>query len=229
MKKLFEISDKLIDNIRDDIFPILRLLENRVCWDANAKSSLRGLIELLKSNGYITFVGHVNRYHLTRVGESCLYDVPKFRKGVLKIFRGKRIRIVCVSSGRYDRRLMAGVVGDTPVHKIKSREHLKYVFPDIGDHEIEYIGRRFMVVRSHGKAPIDLYQGAADQIDLNACDFILLDGKECCPIATFKLHSDTEISARLVGSATDERFANLQDAIKGMASKHKRIGLSHQR
>lgn len=221
---MFDLSEKLQDNIKDDVRPFLKILDARTSWNEEAKQSLSKLIALLKKKKYISFIGHPNRYHLTRIGSSCLYDVPTFRKGALTPFRGKRVRIVCISSGRYDRQLWAGVVGDTPKNKLKVKEKPTYVFPDIGDHEIEYLGRRFMVIKSIGEDPIEFYQGSFKSIDLSECDFILLDGKECCPIATFKLATNGQIFGRLVGRSWGENFSTIPEAVKGMAKKNQIFG-----
>ena len=221
---MFDLSEQLQDKIKDDVRLFLKVLNSRTSWNENAKQSLSKLIALLKKKKYISFTGHPKRYHLTRIGTSCLYDVPTYRKGALTPFRGKRVRLVCISSGRYERQLMAGVVGDTPKNKLKVKEKPTYVFPDIGDHKIEYLGRRFMVIKSIGEDPIELFQGSFDSIDLSECDFILLDGKDCCPIATFKLVTNGQISGRLVGWTWDENFSTIQEAVKGMAKKNQRFG-----
>jgi len=70
---------------------------------------LKQLIHMLGRKRYITFVGHPARYRLTLIGQSCLMDVPANKRGHLSAFRGKRIRLVCVGSGRFERQLMAGV------------------------------------------------------------------------------------------------------------------------
>jgi hypothetical protein len=107
---MFDISLKIVDNLKDDIRPLLMRLNKRTIWNNISKENLRLLKETLAKKNYITFAGHTNRYHLRNVGESCLYDIPTNRRGALAIFRGKRVRIVCVRSGRYDRVLMAGEI-----------------------------------------------------------------------------------------------------------------------
>ena len=220
---MFDLADKMPDNIKDDVRPLLKALNSRKHWNDEAKSNLAKLTKLLRKMNYRSFVGHPRRYHLTRIGDSCLYDVPTYRKGVLTQFRGKRIRIVCVSSGRFDRLLMAGVVGDTPPRKLKVKEKTSFVFPAIGDHEISYLGRRFMVVNSRGNFPIELHQGSSEFIDLGSCDLILLDGKECCPIATMKYSATGELVGTLIGKKWGENFPSMKDAVAGMAKQHERV------
>ena len=193
---MFEITDKIRDNIKDEAWPYLLRLNKRTSWNDESKEHLEKLKIFLENKDYISFVGHPKRYHLTRIGDSCLYDVPTFRKGALTEFRGKRIRVVCVSSGRYDRLLMAGAVGATPKNKIKTKEKVSYVFPEIGDHKIAYLGRRYMAIEAKGKFPIELYQGSFDSIDLKSCDQILLDGKDCCPIATINYEPEKKVTGK---------------------------------
>jgi hypothetical protein len=223
---MFEITEKINDNIKDEAQPYLLRLNKRTSWNDESKDHLQELKIFLKNKNYITFVGHPKRYHLTRIGDSCLYDVPTFRKGALTEFRGKRIRVVCVSSGRYDRLLMAGAVGSTPKNKIKIKEKVSYEFPEIGVHKIAYLGRRYMVIESKGKFSIELYQRSFDSIDLNSCDLILLDGKNCCHIATFNYEPDDKLIGKLVGWSFPETFSNLRKAVQEMAKQNERFRTS---
>ena len=220
---MFDLTHKLPDNIKDDVRPFLDALVDRKGWNGATKSALSELKKILKKMKYKAFVGHPSRYHLTRIGASCLYDVPADRKGVLSLFRGKRVRIVCVSSGRFDRLLMAGVVGVTPAHLLRSRDKPNYVFPEVGDHEIAYLGRRYMLIKSTGTTAIELHQGSFQVVDSITCDYILLDGKECCPIATLKYENDEDLVGTLIGWSHGERFASIADAIRGMAKKSERF------
>lgn len=107
---MFQTEDKLPDPLGDDIGVLIGQLRARTNWGLR-EQCLRGqLVQRMTERDYICLVGHPRRYHLTLVGESCLYDVPESRRGALKAFRGKRIRLVCVRSGRFDRGLMAGLV-----------------------------------------------------------------------------------------------------------------------
>ena len=109
----FQLPDPLTDNAGI----LIKALQDCKTWGAQQKGLLEQLIHMLGRKQYITFVGRPARYHLTQIGQSCLIDVPTNKRGHLSAFRGKRIRLVCVSSGRFDRQLMAGVF--SAVHKCK--------------------------------------------------------------------------------------------------------------
>ena len=104
----------LEDNFNDNVLFAIKLLNTETKW-TNKKYGLQDkLIEILNSEGYIAFsVTNPNRYQLSKVGQSYLYDVPNNRRGHLSIFRGKRVRIICTSSGPHTLRgFMANVIGD---------------------------------------------------------------------------------------------------------------------
>jgi hypothetical protein len=107
---MFLAEEKLPDPLRGDIGKLIGELQARTTWGQREQDLRAQLVDRLAKQGYVSLVGHPSRYHLTLVAESCLYDVPPNRRGILKVFRGKRIRIVCVNSGRFDRGLMAGVI-----------------------------------------------------------------------------------------------------------------------
>ncbi len=107
---MFHAGEKLPDPLHGDIGELIGRLMARTTWGQREQTLRAQLADRLAKQGYVRLVGHPSRYHLTLVGESCLYDVPPKRRGKLKVFRGKRIRIVCVTSGRFDRGLMAGVI-----------------------------------------------------------------------------------------------------------------------
>ena len=60
---------------------------------------------------------------------------------------------------------------------------MNYVFPETGDHTIEWIGRRFMLLKADGIYKIELWQAADVFVETGAVDYILLDGLECMPFA----------------------------------------------
>jgi hypothetical protein len=106
-----DVSDTRPDPLTDDVGALLRKLNARAGWTQEAVDLLDELLALLKRKKYYRFDGHPSRYHLQGIGESYVYDVPMTQRGHLERFRGKTVRVVCVSSGRFDRSLMAGKVG----------------------------------------------------------------------------------------------------------------------
>ena len=109
---MFGIEERIPDTVKDDVSMLIEKLNDRKHWNEESKEKLAKLMKLLEKKGYIFFSGSPYRYHLYQVGNSCLYDIPMNRRGHLSIFRGKRVRIICVSSGRYSRTLSAGVVNE---------------------------------------------------------------------------------------------------------------------
>ncbi len=102
-------QNQIPDPLTDNAGILIKALQGRAQWGAEQKGVLEQLKLMLKRKGYISFVGHPNRYWLAPIVASYLYDVPLNRRGHLGVFRGERIRLVCVSSGRFDRQLMAGI------------------------------------------------------------------------------------------------------------------------
>ena len=100
---------QLPDPLTDNAGIIIKALQSRATCDDEQKGLLEQLIHMLGRKHYITFSGHPAKYHLTQIGQSCLMDIPANKRGHLSEFSGKRIRLVCVGSGRSDRQFMAGV------------------------------------------------------------------------------------------------------------------------
>ena len=104
-------EDQIIpDNDQSRIGGLLADFRKIQSGTRNYSGAKAELIEKLKESGYIEFQGGPRRYHIQRVGESYLYWVPKTKRGHLKRFRGKLIRILVIArgGGRMDRALMAG-------------------------------------------------------------------------------------------------------------------------
>jgi hypothetical protein len=112
---MFKSEDKQPDPLEGELGSLIKQLNDRTIWGHREQELRAQLVLLMEKLGYVHLVGHPNRYHVTLVGESCLYDVPENRRGTLKVFRGRRIRLICIRSGRYDRGLMAGPIDDRAV------------------------------------------------------------------------------------------------------------------
>ncbi len=104
---MFNSTDKIEDPCTDDAGQVINAMHKIPTWTKAKRALHNKLIELLAKNKHTCFVGHVDKYHLSIVGESCLYQVPTNRRGHLSMFRGKLIRLVCIGSGRYARSLLA--------------------------------------------------------------------------------------------------------------------------
>jgi hypothetical protein len=53
---------------------------------------------------------------------------------------------------------------------------------------------------------------------------VLFDGKDCCPIATFKLVGNGQIFGRLVGESWGENYSTIPEAVKEMVKKNRIFG-----
>ena len=126
---LISTESAVDDDIVDEVSTVLKTMSLESSW-SKKKSALRSeLVTLLNRKRYLSFEGSSYRYLVSRVGESYLYDVPLYKQGLLKKFKGKRIRIVSIQSGRYKRGYMAGVVGTTPKSLVVTKLVHKYSFP----------------------------------------------------------------------------------------------------
>jgi len=64
----------------------------------------------MRKLGNMMFMADPHRYHISQIGAACLFDVSENRRGFFKPFRGQRVRMVCIGSGRYKRVYMANKV-----------------------------------------------------------------------------------------------------------------------
>jgi len=99
-------SQKLTDNLKDEISFAIHQFNCIKTWDKQKKNIYDSIERMLESEKYIQFTADSRDYHLYRKGESCLYDVPANQQGALKVFRNKRVRLVCAGawnaySGRF--------------------------------------------------------------------------------------------------------------------------------
>ena len=104
---MFSLGEKIKDPCSDNAGQIMIEMQKIPTWTKAKRSLHNELTILLTKTKHICFVGHVDKYNLSIVGESCLYKIPTNRRGHLSMFRGKLIRLVCIKSGRYARLLLA--------------------------------------------------------------------------------------------------------------------------
>ena len=108
---MFSKEDMLKDNYEDEIKNILNMI-NKIQFNTKKKQELvSDLINLGIKKKYIIFGAYTHRYFIGRIGDSFIYDVPVKKRGNLKKFKGKTIRVICIGSGiRFCRDYMAGIV-----------------------------------------------------------------------------------------------------------------------
>jgi len=90
-------ENKIHDDLTDEIGKCLRELDTHPRWTKEKHKLFSNFERLAKKHKYIFFTGDFRDYHIERKGEHCLYDVPLNQKGALKVYCGKRIRLVCGS------------------------------------------------------------------------------------------------------------------------------------
>ena len=107
----FERTDTIKDSFSDEILDLLQESSKFPTMAVERRAVIEQAIALMEKKGYISFAGQTQNHFLSRVGTSYLYDVPKGKTGHLKPFRGKRVRVVCVGSGKHsERQYMAGEI-----------------------------------------------------------------------------------------------------------------------
>ncbi len=94
----FDVDDQIEDFLEDEVGLCLRNLHAIETWTAQKVKLFDLLEDLTKRGRYFSFTGDYRDYHLERKGQSCLYDVPMSQRGALKIFRGKRVRLICAGA-----------------------------------------------------------------------------------------------------------------------------------
>jgi len=96
---------------------------------------------------------------------------------------------------------------------------LRYVFPEVGDHTIEWIGKRYMLIKTDGVYKIEFYQAAGEFIDNNAVDYILLDGDECMPFAVLNNENQGKVRGKLLATNITISYLSLDDARRGLVKE----------
>ena len=115
---LLSIEDQLADNLYDEISGIVLTMAAKKTWDASCADMFNKLEKLLTKKKYKTFSGDCRTYHLTRKGQSCLYDVPPNQLGYLIPYRNQRVRIVCLGGwNAYSDRFYSVAVVPKRIHE----------------------------------------------------------------------------------------------------------------
>jgi len=108
---MFLVEDTRADTHRDEVGRLVEAIKKIPTVTAKKRALVIELRRVATEHGYITFSAGNHRWHVGRVGESYLYEVPEDKVGHLAKFRGKVVRVVCVGSGtRWIRTYIAGPV-----------------------------------------------------------------------------------------------------------------------
>ena len=204
----------LPDNMADDVCDLLKSIKVLKSWTKSKRSLVSELKALLKSRGYIAFDSGYSRYLISRVGDSYLYDVPLYKQGNLKPFRGKRVRIVCTESGEHCRRqYMAGLVGDTPEDLIVEKLSRNYTFPKYSlQNEALYKTERYLIFRAPDGLEILSDMEPKGFVDLKDWDSIFVDGKIGEPTGKLHHNMDGTITSAVLGWEGKQTFTSIKEA-----------------
>ena len=109
--KMIKLEDIIEDSKLDEIGKKISHVQSLASGSNDKREALTELCDMMRNCKYTEFDADAKSYATIRVGESFIYDVPANKTGHLKSFRGTRIRIVCIGSGKYNKRsYMAGLV-----------------------------------------------------------------------------------------------------------------------
>lgn len=98
------------DTVNDLVGAKLRRFNRILPWTGEKLRLRDELDALCERHGYIGFMGDPRNYVAHLVGQSYLYDVPPNKRGWLERFRGQRVRVICLHSGKFRRWLRVGPV-----------------------------------------------------------------------------------------------------------------------
>jgi hypothetical protein len=106
-----ELPKQLSDTAGDDIGALLAQAVAIETMTMVKRALIVRAIEAMRVASYVQIRGSYQSYNLSRIGQSCQYDIPLDRRGALIPFRGMRVRVVCVeNTGRSGRVFLAGPV-----------------------------------------------------------------------------------------------------------------------
>jgi hypothetical protein len=105
---LIRLEHVLPDLCEDILGAKIHRLQTIDRWTAEKRKLQRDLEVMSPYFGYIGLWVDPRAYLVYQVGQSFVYDVPFDKRGNLSVFRGKRIRIICLGSGAFNRWIRVG-------------------------------------------------------------------------------------------------------------------------
>jgi hypothetical protein len=112
---------QLPDTSDDKIGSLLAKVRAFEPWTLEKRRLVDSALKAMIAAKYLRITSHYLIYNLTRICQSCQYDIPDDRRGKLTAFRGKRVRMVCVerTDGGFGGR--AFLVGPVPAERPKKK------------------------------------------------------------------------------------------------------------
>lgn len=102
----------LPDDVADTVGLAVQQFNSIPIWTGEKRRLRKELDALCALEGYAGFEADPRDYAVHCVCQSFLYDVPEGKRGRLAKFCGKRVRIVCLWSGKYRRFVRVGVIAE---------------------------------------------------------------------------------------------------------------------
>lgn len=94
----FEIQDVAFENIkREKIDDLLCQLNAISTWTGQRLKILEEIKRIIEADGYLVFSGDFRTYGLQTKGSWRFLKVPSTQRGALSKFRGKMVRLICIS------------------------------------------------------------------------------------------------------------------------------------
>jgi hypothetical protein len=106
--KLIRLDHVLPDLCEDVLGAKIRRLQVIDGWTAEKRKLQHDLEVMSPYFGYVGLQVDPRSYIVHQVGQSFIYDVPMDKRGNLAVFRGKRVRIICLGSGAFTRWIRVG-------------------------------------------------------------------------------------------------------------------------
>ena len=97
------LYQKIPDSYGDQLGKLLEKFAEISTWSQEKHHLFASILKLSETENYYSFSADGNLIGLTALGTSCLLDIPQNQKGNLKIFKGERVRVICISKNRYSR------------------------------------------------------------------------------------------------------------------------------
>ncbi len=114
-----EVYGKRVD-LDDELDGLISKMLSMSSWTRQKFDVLDSIKDRISKARYKYFYGRPHYYFgIKQVGQETVMRVPPGRRGFLKRFRNKTIRLICIGSGRFERQYAAGVTTKKPVEGIQ--------------------------------------------------------------------------------------------------------------